>query len=90
MTDHDRPELPDLPCNEFVELVTDYLDGTLDAELVARIDQHLEICAGCRSVLAQWREIVRLAGRLAETDVEEVDAGVRTRLMAAFRERRGG
>jgi anti-sigma factor RsiW len=85
----DRPELPDLPCNQFVELVTDYLDGTLDAELVARIDAHLEVCPGCRSVLAQWREIIRLSGRLAETDVDETAPDVRADLMAAFRHRRG-
>jgi anti-sigma factor RsiW len=80
-------ELPDLPCNQFVELVTDYLDGTLDAELVARIDAHLEICPGCRSVLAQWREIIHLTGRLAETDVDGAAPNVRVALMTAFRHR---
>jgi anti-sigma factor RsiW len=89
MTDHESHELPDLPCNQFVELVTDYLDGTLDARLRARIDAHLEICPGCRNVLAQWREIVHLAGRLAEADVEEADPDVRASLMAAFRHRHG-
>jgi anti-sigma factor RsiW len=86
MTD---PELPDLPCNQFVELVTDYLDGTLDAQLRARVDAHLEICPGCGRVLAQWREIIHLTGRLAETDVDEAAPDVRATLMAAFRDRRG-
>jgi anti-sigma factor RsiW len=85
----DRSDLPDLPCNQFVELVTDYLDGTLDAELRARVDAHLEICSGCRSVLAQWREVIRLSGRLAETDIDEAAPDVRANLMSAFRHRHG-
>ena len=81
--------VPDVPCNEFVEVVTDYLDGALPAELVADIDAHLAICSGCRSVLAQWREVVRLAGRLAETEVDRVEPGTRAQLMATFRRRHG-
>jgi anti-sigma factor RsiW len=85
----DRSDLPDLPCDQFVELVTDYLDGTLDAELRARIDAHLEICSGCRSVLAQWREVIHLTGRLAVADVDEAAPDVRDNLMSAFRHRQG-
>jgi predicted anti-sigma-YlaC factor YlaD len=80
-------QVPDVPCNEFVELVTDYLDGALPDELVAHIDAHLAVCAGCRSVLAQWREVTRLAGRLAQTDVDRVDPDTRAQLMATFRRR---
>lgn len=87
MSDHD---LPDLPCNQFVDLVTDYLDGTLDAGLRARVDQHLEACQGCRSVLAQWRETIHLAGRLAEADVDGITPEVRTSLMEAFRRNQAG
>ena len=79
----------DFTCREMVELVTDYLEGTLDATVRARVDQHLTICSGCRSVLAQWREVIRLTGRLAETDVDEIAPDVRTTLMSAFRRRHG-
>jgi anti-sigma factor RsiW len=81
--------VPDLPCNQFVELVTDYLDGALDGDLRARVDQHLEACPGCRSVLAQWRETIHLAGRLAEADVDGITPEVRTSLIVAFRRNRG-
>lgn len=82
------PETPDLPCNEFVEQVTDYLEGALAPDAVQRIDRHLEVCAGCRRVLAQWRQVIRLTGRLPETEVDELDADTRARLMATFRRRR--
>lgn len=80
--------LEDLPCIELVELVTDYLDDALDADVRARFDSHLPYCEGCSSVLAQFREVVELSGRLTETDIEHVDADDRNRLLAAFREPR--
>lgn len=36
-----------LDCNEFVELVTDYLDGAMDRETQARFDSHMVDCDGC-------------------------------------------
>lgn len=83
----DVPELPDVPCNELVELVTDYLDRTLSEQRRAEVDAHLAICAGCREVLAQWRTLVRLGRRLAEAEVDQVDPAVRAGLLAAFRDR---
>jgi anti-sigma factor RsiW len=79
----------DLPCNELVELVTDYLDGALPDDLVAQIDAHLATCPGCRRVVVQWREVIRLSGRLADFELGRVDPDTRTQLMAAFRRRHG-
>ncbi|MGH9244557.1 MAG: anti-sigma factor family protein [Acidimicrobiales bacterium] len=81
-------DLPDLPCQEFVELVTDYLDDALPDDLRARVDQHLAICDGCSRVMAQWRETIRLTGRLAESEVDDVDPQTRRRLMTTFRQLR--
>ena len=78
----------DLRCRDFVELVTDYLDDALPPDERTQVDEHLEICPGCRTVLAQWREVVRLTGRLADADVDRVDADTRARLLATFRQRR--
>ncbi len=75
-----------IPCNEFVELVTDYLDGVLAADVVVRIDAHLALCPGCVSVLEQFRETVRLARRIQAKDVERLDPTLRAELMAAFRD----
>jgi anti-sigma factor RsiW len=45
----------DVPCNELVEMASDYVEGALDAELVRRIDHHLLGCPGCRAYLQQLR-----------------------------------
>jgi anti-sigma factor RsiW len=71
-------------CDNFVELVTGYLDDALPDDERARIERHLRGCDGCTRVLAQWREVIRLTGHLAETDVARLDDGVRGELMAAF------
>lgn len=49
----------DLACQEFVELVTDYLEGVLSAELAAALEAHLEICDGCALYLGQMRLTVQ-------------------------------
>ena len=77
----------DQRCRDFVELVTDYLDEALPPGQRTQLDEHLETCSGCRTVLAQWREVVRLTGRLADTDVDRVDADTRAQLLATFRHR---
>lgn len=75
----------DFPCNVFVELVTEYLDGAMPAPDVARVDAHLTLCIGCRRVLEQFRVTIRIAGHLDEVMVAELDPGVRDRLVTAFR-----
>jgi len=83
----DDLEVPDRPCRDFVEQVTDYLEGAFDEQDGREIDAHLETCPGCRSVLGQWRQVIRLSGKLAESDVDEVDPDTRRRLMTSFRQR---
>jgi anti-sigma factor RsiW len=77
----------DLRCSDFVELVTDYLDDALPTDQRTQLDEHLETCPGCQTVLAQWREVVRLTGRLADTDVDRVDPTTRAQLLTTFRHR---
>jgi len=80
----------DLPCREFVELVTDYLEDALPPERREQIEEHLGTCDGCTTVLAQWREVVRLTGRLAESEVDAVDPATRDDLMSTFRHQQDG
>jgi anti-sigma factor RsiW len=58
-----------LVCRELVELVTDYLDGTLSRRDRARFDSHIAACPNCREYLEQFRETIRLTGTLRESDV---------------------
>ena len=84
------PPEDDLPCAVFVEMVTDYLDGAVPADLRARLEHHLAFCDGCRSVLAQIERVVQLAGQLTEDDVDALPDAQREQLMAAFRDARAG
>ena len=47
-----------MDCNELVELVSAYLDGSLDLEQRARFDVHLLECDGCENYLQQFRSTV--------------------------------
>ena len=59
----------DLVCQRAVELVTDYLEGTLSGRARRRFEAHLAGCPHCTEYLAQMRETIRLAGRLEPEDL---------------------
>jgi len=54
----------DMACKELVELVTDYLDGTLPVDVRMRFENHLRGCEGCTNYLEQIRQTIRLTGQL--------------------------
>ena len=58
-----------LTCRELVELVTEYLDGSLSRRDRARFEAHLDGCTNCTEYVEQFRETIRLAGTLRESDV---------------------
>ena len=70
-------------CQEVVELVTDYLEGAMSPEDVARFDHHLSLCEGCVFYVEQIRMTIAAVGRIGE---EGVPAEVRDDLVAAFRD----
>jgi anti-sigma factor RsiW len=72
----------DLPCQELVELVTDYLEDRLPASQRARFDAHLAQCSGCRTYLEQMRQTVSLLGHLPE---EALSPDAERQLLEAFR-----
>jgi anti-sigma factor RsiW len=72
-----------LSCQELVELVTDYLEGALDAALRRRFEAHIAECDGCTEYLEQLRQTIRVTGTLSAQDLPP-DAE-RT-LMHAFRD----
>jgi len=71
-----------LTCQELVELVTAYLEGTLPAADRARFEAHLAGCAGCRNYLEQMRRTIATLGKLTE---ETIPAGDRDTLLDLFR-----
>jgi anti-sigma factor RsiW len=52
-----------------VELVSDYLEGTLSRADRESLERHLADCRYCAEYLAQLRETIRLSGRLTPEDV---------------------
>jgi anti-sigma factor RsiW len=59
----------DLPCQEVVEMVTDYLEEALSRADRRRLEKHLAGCEHCTEYLAQIRETIRLTGRLTPEDL---------------------
>ncbi len=76
--------LPEMPCAEFVERVTDYLEDRIGAEDRIRFDEHLAECRHCVEYLEQLRTTLRLTGRLREDDFDDA---MKADLMRAFRDR---
>jgi anti-sigma factor RsiW len=73
-----------MDCNELVELVTAYLDDSLDLETRARFDVHLLECDGCGNYLQQFRPTIGALGKIRG----DLDPAFRDKLLAAFRNRR--
>jgi anti-sigma factor RsiW len=72
----------DIPCQQVVELVTDYLEGQLATADMLIVERHLSMCEGCAAYLEQMRETITATGALRN---EDVPAEVMESLIEAFR-----
>jgi hypothetical protein len=68
-------------CREFVELVTEHLEGTLPPGVEQAIATHLELCDPCVEYLAQMRGTVALLGTLPRESLPPV---VRSELLEVY------
>jgi anti-sigma factor RsiW len=73
---------PPLPCQELVELVTAYLDGSLPRRDRRRFERHISACDNCTAYVEQMRLVIEVSGRLTEDDLEPA---AREELLEAFR-----
>ncbi len=80
-----RPQ--DLACRELVELLTEFLDDSLDERTRTQVEQHLVLCGGCAEYLRQFRATIGTTRKLAEEDLLEP---VKESLLHAFRHWRQG
>ncbi|MDQ3412638.1 MAG: zf-HC2 domain-containing protein [Chloroflexota bacterium] len=62
----------ELTCRELVELVTDYLEGTLPAADRQRFEAHLLNCDECPIYVDQMRLTIRAVGALTEEHIPPV------------------
>jgi anti-sigma factor RsiW len=66
-----------------VELMTEYLEGSLSPADRARFEEHIAGCDGCRAYLAQLRTTKRVVGKLADEPIPEP---IEAELLKAFRD----
>jgi anti-sigma factor RsiW len=70
-----------LTCREFVELATDFLEGTLPEPDRERFEDHLALCPGCQAYMEQMRTTLHALGRIPEESLSEA---AREELLYAF------
>jgi anti-sigma factor RsiW len=72
-----------LTCQELVELVSDYLEGTLPDADRARFEAHIAPCDPCTIYVEQMRRTIALTGTLPS---ESLSPETERELLAAFRD----
>lgn len=72
-----------LTCKELVELVTEYVEGTMPEAERTRFDEHLAVCPGCVNYVEQMRATIRAVGSLRE---DMISPESRDTLLAVFRD----
>ena len=55
-------------CQQLVEIVSDYLEGTLSEVELTELEHHLEICEGCEIYVEQVRATITVLRTLKEPD----------------------
>ena len=76
----------EMQCFELIQLVTDYLEGTIAEVERERIETHMGECVWCERYVEQTRQLI---GALGTLDRGEPDPEAWERALAAFREQRG-
>ena len=72
-----------LACRQLVELVTDYLEGTLSWRDRRRVERHLAACEHCTAYVEQMRATLTALGTIPE---ESLSPDARDALLHAFRD----
>jgi len=88
---HDSPSAGDfgviadeITCQQFVELVTDYLEGALGPRTLSRAEEHLVLCDPCVAYLEQMKATIGSLRELKERGAPEPPDAV----LAALRAKR--
>ena len=76
---------PEVRCVEFVDEITEWLDGALTDDELALIEEHLSICPHCTRYLDQMRAAIVAVRHLSR---ELVPAAMHGALLTALRNRR--
>jgi len=74
-------------CGEIIRVLNEYLNGELDATLLADLKEHLRKCEDCRVVVDTTRQTIDL---YCNCEPLPLPAGVKQRLEAALARKLGG
>ena len=77
-----------LPCETFVELLGDYLEGNLPESQQATLDQHLDECDKCVAYLSTFKTSIELAKLCSDQDADALPDDVPESLIATILELR--
>jgi anti-sigma factor (TIGR02949 family) len=70
-----------LTCKDFLKELSDYLDESLDAQVRARLEEHIAACPNCWVIADTTRRTIQIYKGM---DPYPVPPDVRERLMAAL------
>jgi len=74
-------------CGEVIRVLNEYLDGELDAGLLAELKEHLRKCDDCRVVVDTTRKTIEL---YCNCEPLPLPASVKQRLESALARKLGG
>jgi predicted anti-sigma-YlaC factor YlaD len=78
--------IDEVTCQQFVELVTEYFEGALEAHTLSQVEEHLVMCDWCVRYVGQMQATIASLGVLKEKRRPEPADSV----LAALRARRAG
>ena len=78
--------MTDVDCASGVELLTEYLEGTLAVDVRADLETHVAGCPRCTAFLASFRETPRI---LREVSAVSMPPDLEESLLRFLRSRRG-
>ena len=81
---------PEMRCVEFVEAVTEWMDGALDDGERIILEEHLAICPHCLDYLGELRLAIAVLRGTEDAPAVAPPPAMRAALLAAFRQRARG
>lgn len=79
---------PEVRCVEFVDEVTEWMEGGLTDDERLLLEEHLAICPNCTRYLEQLRVALAVLDDAEESSGESPSESARDALLAAFRDMR--
>ena len=70
-----------MKCNDFLKELTDYLEGTADAQIRIELEEHLHWCHDCEVVMNTTKKTIEI---YRDNQVYELPDTLRSKLHAAI------